>query len=61
MKTPDELRQQARNIYSAPGNTMDKTVTDLIFALVMAQADILERLDALSECHEKEDFKDVQD
>ena len=53
--TPDELREQARNIYKG-GKTLDNQVTDLIFALVMAQAETMERLDKLIE---QEDSKDV--
>ncbi len=53
--TPDELREQARNIYKG-GKTLDNQVTDLIFALVMAQAETMERLDKLIE---QEDLKDV--
>ncbi len=56
--TPDELREQARNIYKG-GKTLDNQVTDLIFALVMGQAEVMERLDEIVQYHDREDSKDV--
>ena len=53
--TPDELRAKAKKIYETQ-STLDNTVTDLIYALVMAQAETMERLDKLIE---QEDSKDV--
>ena len=50
--TPEELRQQARDIYTN-GSSLDKQVTDLIFAMVMGQAEIMERLDEAKERDEK--------
>ncbi len=49
--TPEELRSQARDIYTN-GKPLDNQVTDLIFALVMAQAETMERLDRLIELEE---------
>jgi hypothetical protein len=53
--TPDELREQARSIYTN-GKALDNQVTDLIFAMVMGLAEVTERLDKLIE---QEDSKDV--
>ena len=59
--TPDELREQARNIYeNNKTNSLDKTVTDLIFARVMGQAEVMERLDEIVQRHDREDSKDVR-
>ena len=54
--TPEELRSQARDIYTN-GKPLDNQVTDLIFALVMAQAETMERLDRLIEL---EDLRDAR-
>ena len=37
--TPEDLRAQARNIYDSEIKTLDHRVTDLIFAMVMGQAE----------------------
>ena len=53
--TPEELREKVKKIYETQ-STLDNTVTDLIYALAMAQAETMERLDRLIEL---EDSKDV--
>ena len=54
--TPEELRQKVKKIYETQ-STLDSTVTDLIYALAMAQAETMERLDRLIEV--MEDSEDV--
>lgn len=53
--TPEELRAQARDIYTN-GKPLDNQVTDLIFALVMGQAEIMERLDKITQRQEQRGF-----
>ncbi len=58
--TPEELREQARNIYRG-NKTLDHQVTDLIYAMVIGQAEIMERLDRVEKRHDREVSEDVSD
>ncbi len=42
--TPEELREQVRNIYEGQ-KTADQKAIDLLFSIAMGQAEIMERLD----------------
>ena len=50
-----ELREQARNIYTKPTGTNERAL-DMVFTMVMAQIEVLERVEELLE---RMDSRDV--
>ncbi len=52
--TPEEMREQVRNIYESM-KTADQKAIDLLFSIAMGQAEIMERLDSTQQFHDKEE------